>query len=230
MAVGEPGYHRVSMGVKCDHCDNEATVHEVVVKNGQKVERHLCEQHAKKLGLMKQGSFADVGQVVQTIVMSRSGAAEAQRAQATTCPECGMTFAQFRKDGLLGCSKCYEAFEKKLLPLIQRAHEGGDHHTGKSPKRSAASLERQERLRLLKRQLRDALALEQYERAAELRDEMSDVQKSRAQTGAQSSAQSGQSSAQSGPQPGSQTRAQSEKAEGEPGGGEPGGDAGEGGA
>jgi protein arginine kinase activator len=134
-----------------------------------------------------------------------------------------MTFAQFRKDGLLGCSKCYEAFEKKLLPLIQRAHEGGDHHTGKSPKRSAASLERQERLRLLKRQLRDALALEQYERAAELRDEMSDVQKSRAQTGAQSSAQSG-------PQPGAQTRAQSKKAEGEPGGGEPGGDAGEGGA
>ena len=29
--------------MKCDRCDNDSTVHEVTVRNGVKVEKHLCK-------------------------------------------------------------------------------------------------------------------------------------------------------------------------------------------
>jgi protein-arginine kinase activator protein McsA len=37
--------------VKCDRCQQEATVHEVAIKSGTTHERHLCEQCAKAAGL-----------------------------------------------------------------------------------------------------------------------------------------------------------------------------------
>jgi len=37
--------------MKCDRCNAEATVHEVMIRQGQHAERHLCERCAAKLGL-----------------------------------------------------------------------------------------------------------------------------------------------------------------------------------
>ncbi len=37
--------------LKCDYCDKPAVVHEVTVKNGQKNEVHLCEEHAQEAGV-----------------------------------------------------------------------------------------------------------------------------------------------------------------------------------
>lgn len=51
------------------------------------------------------------------------------------CPACGLGFATFRNNGLLGCPDCYAAFEGQLAPLLARAHEGGTHHSGKAPAR-----------------------------------------------------------------------------------------------
>ena len=38
--------------MKCDQCGQEATVHELRVVNGKKVERHLCEACARKHNLL----------------------------------------------------------------------------------------------------------------------------------------------------------------------------------
>ncbi len=49
---GPPGRRdSYSLLVKCDQCDKEATVHEVTVRQGAKVEKHLCEACAAKLGI-----------------------------------------------------------------------------------------------------------------------------------------------------------------------------------
>lgn len=37
--------------MKCDRCQAEATVHEVVIRHGKRAERHVCERCAAKLGL-----------------------------------------------------------------------------------------------------------------------------------------------------------------------------------
>ena len=157
-------------------CDNEATVHEVVVRNGQRIERHLCEDHAKEAGVFTTQSFSAAGQVVKKVVMSQSGMAEQSKTSRSTCAECGLTFAEFRQDGLLGCTKCYEAFADKLVSLLRRAHDGGDHHVGKVPKRAGTCFAKQERLSALRKQLKECVVLEQYEKAAAIRDEMAQVE------------------------------------------------------
>ncbi|MEO0482096.1 MAG: UvrB/UvrC motif-containing protein [Planctomycetota bacterium] len=103
------------------------------------------------------------------------------------CPRCGLTFAAFKRSGLLGCPECYKTFEKQLTPLLERAHEGGARHTGKAPARALRlsrdrgqgiedvlgdARERAERIRGLRRQMAAAVEGEQFERAARLRDEI----------------------------------------------------------
>ena len=34
------------------------------------------------------------------------------------CPECRISFGDFQRSGLLGCSYCYEHFSKSLIPTI----------------------------------------------------------------------------------------------------------------
>lgn len=168
--------------MKCDLCEAEATVHETQIVHGKAVVRRLCERHAAEVGLT--GAAPVPGGAAATVVLSLQQPAGA----ALKCSSCGLSYAAFRQHGLLGCSQCYEVFEDKLAPLIERAHQGGTHHIGKTPKRMLASAqgadeqaverllgsarERAERVALLRKQLEDALAQEQYERAAAVRDEL----------------------------------------------------------
>lgn len=176
--------------MKCDKCDTEATIHELTIKNGQKVERHLCERCALELGMEVQPNLK-VGELLQTLVTGAAGAAGGRPAPATRegqrCGSCGTGFAEFRQSGLMGCPDCYRAFESKLGPLLERAHEGASHHVGKVPKRALAASrsgapeaesllggerERHQQTALLRRQLDEAVAAEQYERAAKIRDDL----------------------------------------------------------
>ncbi|MEQ9094777.1 hypothetical protein AY599_11195 [Leptolyngbya valderiana BDU 20041] len=168
--------------MKCDLCDAEATVHETQIVNGQVMVRRLCERHAAEVGLTGHASVS-VPAGSASVVLSVQ-----QQGSGLKCGNCGLSFAAFRQHGLLGCPTCYEAFEDKLSPLIERAHQGGTHHIGKTPKRMLAAAregdqaaiervlggarERAERVALLRKQLEEAIAMEQYERAAALRDEL----------------------------------------------------------
>ena len=197
--------------MKCDKCGGEATVHEVTIRSGKKVERHLCEQCAKGEGLPVQPQNVSVTQVLHQFIAQQAAGAAAplagpspEAAKASQCPVCGTTYAQFRHDGLLGCPECYASFEIQLGPLLERAHEGGTHHVGKVPRRIAgpaqpaalpappspgaphrsqrpsppkpaprpAPEDRARRAESLKRKLAEAVASEQSEGAATLRDEL----------------------------------------------------------
>lgn len=109
------------------------------------------------------------------------------------CPMCSMTLGMFKNGGLLGCASCYEALGDQIGPIIARAQEGATHHVGKIPRRALRSsrmssssdemggaaasraLEYAKRLSHLEQQLSEAVRTEQYELAAELRDELSQM-------------------------------------------------------
>jgi protein arginine kinase activator len=86
-----------------------------------------------------------------------------------TCPDCGVRFMEFRTGGRLGCPTDYQAFARGLLPLILRSH-GATRHVGKVPGRRAPASDRA-RLRL-RSEFRAAIAREDYEQAARLRDQL----------------------------------------------------------
>ena len=104
---------------------------------------------------------------------SEGGSGSAATAESEqVCDSCGLSFAQFREKSLLGCPQCYEAFESSLAPLLERAHEGGTHHVGKVPHRAGTGEQRQAQLMRMRKQLDEAVADEDYELAARLRDDI----------------------------------------------------------
>jgi protein arginine kinase activator len=178
--------------MKCDHCENEATVHEVTVRNGVRLERNMCEACAVKAGLAGAVSGqAHIAELLKGLVQPPTGQAipslvVTPAARGTICPTCRLTFNEFKTQGQLGCPDCYKSFDSQLTPMIARAHEGACAHVGKTPRRSASGRDpvrgatdagaelavRAERLRTLQKQLTDAVKSEQYELAARLRDQL----------------------------------------------------------
>lgn len=160
------------MSKSCDHCDQPAVVHETVIKGGVASEVHLCEAHAAELGY---GPGGATGGVPVAALLTAFVAAPASAAAVRGCPGCGTTLGQIRQSGTLGCPECYATFEKALSPIVQRAQAGAVGHVGRVPS-GASAREAQVALRAkLVRELEEAVASEQYERAARIRDRIHEL-------------------------------------------------------
>jgi protein arginine kinase activator len=138
--------------MRCERCEREATIHEVIIHQGKKQERHLCESCARAVGLSSDPHLP-IAQMISGFMLGPAATGEASAASAgakaaapkaglsapapvTRCAGCGTTYTSFKESGLLGCPACYDAFADRLGPLIERAHEGACHHVGKFPRRA----------------------------------------------------------------------------------------------
>ncbi len=158
----------------CQKCKKHtATVHLTEIVNNEKREKHLCEQCAAQEGITSGKVQEPINQLVAKFVLAQS---EARELSQLTCPECGMTFLQFRNGGLLGCPNDYDVFRDALTGLLEKAHEGRLQHVGKIPGGRENKHKRQHELMTLRRELQDAVDLEDYERAAMLRDKIKEVE------------------------------------------------------
>lgn len=161
--------------MKCDHCNRPATVHTTEVRNGKLLEINLCEQCAAKQQGLGIKPHTPINELLTKFVMAHSGVAAEQ--QVAQCEHCGITWAEFRQNGLLGCAADYDIFERDLTVLIQRAHEGATHHVGKTPARQGGPAAKAGQkagpdLARLRRELQRAVESEDYESAARLRDQI----------------------------------------------------------
>ena len=91
--------------------------------------------------------------------------------EAAVCPECGTTYEAFRKSHCLGCAACANAFRQTLLEALRQSGAGAV-HTGRRPLSSPEAIGHRARRVTLQRQLDEAVAREDYEAAAGLRDEL----------------------------------------------------------
>ena len=153
----------------CDHCPKPAVVHNTVIVDGKVTELHLCEEHAAAAGIQLPG-HAPIHQLLGQL--AQVGAA---RPRGPACPECGHTFNDFKSTGLLGCAACYQTFASTVAPVIDRAQGGSSEHVGRTPSRTDDSRQRAALLQQLVRELEQAVAAEQYERAAQLRDRIQEL-------------------------------------------------------
>lgn len=168
----------------CESChQNLATVHLTEIVQKYKKETHLCEECARTkgvpyknqlsvkefLGGLAGGAKKDAEPPV--VAPAATPAAPAPAEFAEPCPHCGLTFAEFRSTGRLGCHNDYEHFGRGLRPLLEKIH-GSVQHTGRVPARVGARIERQRLIGALQRDLSQAVEREEYERAAELRDKI----------------------------------------------------------
>lgn len=156
---------------------NKAGAHEESGANGSPYALshvHLCAGCADKLDLwhsLPVVSNKGVHSIWKLLQSAKAGHA----APELSCPSCGMTLAEFRAKGRLGCPNDYEVFRAHLNPLLKRMHNASE-HVGRLPGVEAGDLERQRRIHALRAQLDAAVRDEAYEHAARLRDELQQLE------------------------------------------------------
>jgi protein arginine kinase activator len=159
---------------ECDKCGKPATVHLTEIAGGEKVEKHLCEDCAASEGITVKASLP-ISQLLEDFILQSAGQDETSE---LSCDVCGLSFSEFRQRGVLGCPNDYDAFAEALDPMLQQAQEGAVQHRGKLPRRGGEGQQKQAAALRLRAELKKAVAAENYERAAELRDRLKEMEAS----------------------------------------------------
>jgi protein arginine kinase activator len=172
--------------LKCENCKHrEATIHLSQTRQGKTADHHLCEFCAREKGISLDlqdyiGNISNLfgsGLMGGGSVFDTTGGIPAfgtNSSRNITCPTCGQSFDDFRRTGLFGCYRCYEAFADLLDPVLRRV-QGGTRHVGRKACQSTDQQEEQmlrSRLSELKDTLQQSVQEEAYEKAARLRDEI----------------------------------------------------------
>jgi len=165
--------------MQCQICKKrEATIHLTEITEGLRTEMHICEHCAAEQGIAVKSQIP-INELLSSLLAVQPTDEElfGTSEHDLTCPHCGFTLEQFRKEGVLGCPYDYEVFEKSLAPLIAKAHNGKTTHCGKVPSKTPADAKKQIELLNLRQQLQAAVQAEDYELAAKLRDKINQSQK-----------------------------------------------------
>lgn len=156
----------------CDICKkNEATIHLTQIVEGKMLKVDLCETCSKAKGIQETAGFSLADLLVGL------GSAEEMKAElpGVRCPVCGFSQADFKKTGRLGCSACWEAFEAGLASLLKAMHKS-DRHIGKVPGKAAHTIAISEKIQEYTRDLEKAVSAEKYEEAAQIRDQIRELE------------------------------------------------------
>ena len=132
---------------------------------------NLCEACSKEKGVQDPTSFA-----LADLLLGIGAAEEIEKgAPAKKYAVCGFSQADFKKTGRLGCSECYGTFAEGLGSLLKAMHKGTE-HIGKLPERAQRTMALNQRMRALSENLQKAVAAENYETAASLRDQIKQLE------------------------------------------------------
>lgn len=159
----------------CQRCHkNPASVHIKQVINGNITEAELCSECASKENLG--GFFSSKTSDLFSGFFSDSIFGGDYIKEQKTCPVCKTTRSDLAASGRPGCAKCYEVFEDELKKIIYGIH-GNAIHSSARPGKHTERLKKNREIEALKAEQKQAVAEQNYEKAAELRDKIRDLEK-----------------------------------------------------
>ncbi|MCG8468775.1 MAG: UvrB/UvrC motif-containing protein [Gemmatimonadetes bacterium] len=156
----------------CENCgERDAEITLTEIENDEMRTVHLCSTCAALKGVSVEGAGAPP--IADLLAhLGGGGDEESFGSDADACDYCGTEAREFRKTGRLGCPQCYAQFAEQLRALLRRVH-GASQHMGKVYVSSAVDADDAEtRLATLKRRLERAVEIEDFESAADLRDQI----------------------------------------------------------
>ncbi|MFH1776527.1 MAG: UvrB/UvrC motif-containing protein [Candidatus Omnitrophota bacterium] len=161
----------------CDICGKkQASVHLTEIINDQMTELHLCEECAREKGVAGLGQPFALQDLLSGLVDLAVPAGKPGRKQVIKCPNCKLTYEDFKRIGRFGCSECYTTFKQSLEPLFKRIH-GASQHAGKSPTKSGPEFKVRKELQDMQIRLQKAIQTEAFEEAAKIRDKIKEMEK-----------------------------------------------------
>lgn len=151
----------------CQYCGkNPAAIHVKSIEDGELTEFSLCAECAEKLGYGN--LLTGVGLHFEGTLRELFSESD-DEFDTIRCTCCGASFNDIVRSGKVGCSRCYETFGDRLFPLLQQIH-GNAVHRGKTTEDSLPEIRPNNQLSLMHRKLKEAIASEDFESAAALRD------------------------------------------------------------
>ncbi len=173
----------------CDICGKKkATVHLTEIVDEQMTEMHLCEECARQKSTQMEQQFGLADLLAGLSDPSKTSASSKDSEKSVLkCSRCGLPYEDFRKFGRLGCGECYTSFKEHLTGLLRKIH-GSNKYLGKTPATNkegqketasvgtAVALLPSEVLADLKQQLQSAIAGEDFEKAAIIRDKIRNLE------------------------------------------------------
>ena len=162
----------------CDICHTrEATIKFTQIVNLKKKEMNICNVCAEEKGLTNPlvglqklfGGMFSLNQFKESFDEHQEGDFIDLR-----CKKCGTTWQNFQNDGLFGCQDCYTTFDEKLKILLRRIH-GSNKHIGNRPSNHRIIVKESD-LDKFRAELKNAIKQENFERAAQLRDRIRDIE------------------------------------------------------
>ncbi len=173
--------------MKCQHCgQREATVHLVEMDASRRRDLWLCSECAEAEQWRRMDSVSDRDQDedvpgeqggeipgafdAMLAFLGQAGRPEPRDGE-TACGHCGTTWVDFQSSGRLGCARCYQAFRRPLLPLLAAFHRHAT-YMGRAPRARAGGDTGVIEISRLRVALEKAIATEDFEEAARLRDQL----------------------------------------------------------
>lgn len=160
----------------CDICKKkEATIHFTEILDQKVAKFNFCENCIKTKNIKfpfgkPHFSLADL-----LASLSDLSSDTARQKVEIRCPTCGASYDDFKQNGRLGCSRCYETFRQELSSLLKRIH-GANQHLGKISFKVDKIIETKIEMKKLRNQLQEAISKEEYEKAALLRDQIKQLE------------------------------------------------------
>lgn len=160
--------------MKCECCHvTDATIHLTQVIDGEVKKLNLCQECAQKNGI-DLNSPISITDVLLGLGSQASGMKKGQSMMSEfdlSCSRCQMTRAEFKTNARLGCPECYNAFMGELSALMQAMHHSRQ-HVGKIPARQGIEARITAQIASFQKDIETAIAKEEYEVAANLRDKI----------------------------------------------------------
>ena len=160
--------------MKCDVCGrHEAAAMIALIVNGKRSIRRVCKQCIAK---MKRGD----AYAAQMALFSSVEPPE----QEHFCPMCGTSWSDVLRRGTVGCGACYLAFAEQLEPLLNTLNGMAEHNDeAETVKAEAVETEppaendKKTQITRLREEMFTAVNAEEYERAAQLRDQIRSLER-----------------------------------------------------
>ena len=159
--------------MKCECCkEAEATIHLTQVIDSVSKKLNLCQVCAQKNGIDLNSPIS-----ITDVLLGLGGQPEGGQPTLNlaefdlSCSRCQMTRAEFKKRARLGCPECYNSFMGELSAMTQAMHHSRQ-HVGKIPARQGNAARITAQVAALQKDIETAIAKEEYEVAAGLRDKI----------------------------------------------------------
>ncbi len=159
----------------CQACGiNPAAVFINTSDAGEKMQLCVsCAQKKQEESTMGLQEFFEKASM--TILGPEAKQKPAEESEPKACTQCGLTLQDFEKLGLIGCPTCYKVFEQELSELLKRIH-GSFKHIGSRPRPRRVFASTPD-IAALRAELHQAIEQENFERAAEFRDLIRDLER-----------------------------------------------------